>query len=421
MTNFGQRYQAPPGYDLYVVIVNYDAFATPGRRTPSGRRGKSTGRFKLRSNLRKFLGQDDAAMILDESHKVKNPSGKAANMLVSMGPWFEYRSILTGTPLTKANRTHDVYRQWKFLNPSRFSDLETVADFKTRYGVWKKRDGWDQFLRPRNLPELQGRMRQDSFIIRRDQCFDLPPREDIVEYVTLGPSAKVYQQMAEEMIAELEDGSTAEAGLKITQALRLGQITSGFVTDDRGQLKRLGFEKFNKLVEILDERLEQDLKIVVAARWRADLDLVEDYCRENRIPYYSVRGKVKREESDRALQEFEKAEGAAIMCVQPAAAALGIDLSSAAYMVWYSHTPSWVDFTQCCDRIALSRSSTTFVHIVARHSVDEIVLSTLAGDGDIHRAIMTHPEELIKGRKLDLDDQAHLQGIGSFQFTKGRS
>jgi hypothetical protein len=132
-----------------------------------------------------------------------------------------------------------------------------------------------------------------------------------------------------------------------------------------------------------------------------------------------VRGKIKREDSDRAIQEFEEAEGAAIMCVQPAAAALGIDLSTASYMVWYSHTPSWVDFTQCCDRIALSRQSTTFIHLVARHSVDEVVLDTLAGDGDIHRAIMSHPEELVKGRRLDLDDQARLRGIGSFQFTKG--
>jgi SNF2 family DNA or RNA helicase len=413
------RKYEPDGYDLYVAIVNYDAFATPGRKIASGRRSKATGRFKLRSSIAKWLGKDGAACILDESHKIKSPSGKAANLVVTMRDWFDYRAILTGTPLTKSNRTHDVYMQWQFLNPDRFADLPTAADFRTRYGVWKKRDGWEQFLRPRNLAELQRRMRADAFMIRRDQCFDLPPREDLVEYVDLGPSKQVYHQMAEEMIAELEDGSTAEAGLKITQALRLGQITSGFVTDDEGHQKRIGFEKFNRLVEILDDLLEKELKVVVAARWRADLDLVEDYCREGKIPHYSVRGKIKRAEGDRAIQEFEKAEGAAVMCVQPAAAALGIDLSTASHMVWYSHTPSWVDFTQCCDRIALSRKSTTFIHLVARHSVDEIVLDTLAGDGDIHRAIMNHPDELIKGRTLDLDDQARLRGIGSFQFKKG--
>jgi SNF2 family DNA or RNA helicase len=258
-------------------------------------------------------------------------------------------------------------------------------------------------------------MAKDSFVVRRDQCFDLPPREDLVEFVDLDRSASAYRQMAEEMVAMLEDGSVAEASLAIVQALRLSQITSGFVTDDEGQVKRVGYEKFDRLTEILEERLEQEQKVVIAARWRPDLDLIEDYARE-RCDVFSVRGKVKRADSDRAIMDFEKHPGPAVMCVQPAAAALGIDLSSAAHMIWYSHTPSWVDFTQCCDRIALSRNSTTFYHLVARSTVDEVVLATLAGDGDIARAIMTRPGELLNGHPLNLDEHSRLKGIGSFQF-----
>jgi SNF2 family DNA or RNA helicase len=414
------------GYDLYVAIVNYDAFATPGRKLPSGRKSRATGRFKLRSNIGKWLGKDGAACILDESHKIKSPSGKAANMVVSMRDFFEYRAILTGTPLTKAKRTHDVYMQWQFLNPDRFAHLPTAEDFKKHYGIWKSQSSgkgsYDLFLRPKNLKDLQRRMAADSYIIRRDECFDLPPREDIVEYVHLsGETNRVYTEMAEQMVAEIEEGIYAEAGLPITKVLRLGQITSGFVTDDTGTIRRIGYQKFDKLQEILEDLWEKEQKVVVAARWKADLDLIEDLGRQAHIPTYAIRGKVKRKDSDRALIDFEAAEGAALMAVQPAAAALGIDLSSAAHMVWYSHTPSWVDFTQCCDRIALSRRSTTFYHIVAARSVDEVVLGTLAGDGDIHRAVMSKPGELINGHPLDLDDQSRLQGIGSFQYhTPGK-
>jgi SNF2 family DNA or RNA helicase len=311
--------------------------------------------------------------------------------------------------------------QWRFLNPDRFGDLDNVKEFKLRYGVWINRNGYEQFLRPRNLAELHARMAKDAYVIRRDQCFDLPPREDIVEFVDLGPSAHTYRQMAEEMVAQLEDGSFAEAPIAIVQALRLSQITSGFVTDDQGETKRIGYEKFDKLTEILEDLIEKEAKVVVAARWRADLDLLEEYCRERKIDYYAVRGKVKRDESDKAIADFEQASGPAVMAVQPAAAALGIDLSTAAHMVWYSHTPSWVDFTQCCDRIALSRNSTTFYHIVARGTIDEVVLATLAGDGDIARAIMTRPGELLNGHPLDLDDQSRLKNIGSFQYDPSTS
>lgn len=407
----------PPGYDLYLAIINYDAFAVPGKKTKSGRRSKASGRMKLRRDIMRWTQREPCAMILDESHKIKSPSGKASNLIVIMSEKFPYRLILTGTPLTKAKRTHDVYMQWRFLNPDRFGDLDNVKDFKLRYGVWINRNGYEQFLRPRNLNELHARMAKDAYVIRRDQCFDLPPREDIVEFVDLGSSAHTYRQMAEEMVAQLEDGSFAEASIAIVQALRLSQITSGFVTDDQGEIKRLGYEKFDRLTEILEDLIEKEQKVVVAARWRADLDLLEQYCRDRKVDCFSVRGKVKRVHSDKAIQDFSDHSGPAVMAVQPAAAALGIDLSTAAHLVWYSHTSSWVDFTQCCDRIALSRSSTTFYHLVAKGTVDEVILATLAGDGDIARAIMTRPGELLNGHPLDLDDQSRLKNIGSFQYN----
>lgn len=425
--------RTPVGYDLYVVIVNYEAFGQPGGLTPcrvkncSGKRGecphprrrsKASGRFKFRTLLRKWMAGGTAACVLDESHKIKSPSGSASNMLASMGGEFEYRAILTGTPLTKAKRPQDIYMQWKFLNPERFADLPTVADFKAHYGKWKEMDGYAKYLGPRNLPELHRRMSADSFIVRRDQCFDLPPREDIVEYVDLSPiTRKVYDEMAAEMIAKLEDGRIAEASLSIVQALRLSQITSGFVTDDEGEIHRLGFEKYDRLVELVGDRLEMEQKIVVVARWKPDLDLIAEFGHQMKVPTYQIRGKVKRAISDQAVIDFHNLDGPGLIVLQPAAASLGIDLSSAAHMVWYSHTSSWVDFTQCCDRIALSRASTTFSHLVARRSVDEMLLSTLAGDGDIGRAIMTQPDELLNGIRLDLDDQSRLRGIGSFQFN----
>lgn len=426
---------SPPGYQLYVVITNYEAFATPGRQTPcraqgcSGKRGectharrrsKASGRFRVRANLRKWMRGHTAACVLDESHKIKSASGSAATMLVSMRDDFPYRVILTGTPLTKAKRSYDIYMQWKFLNPDRFAEWPRVEDFKTQFGKWLKKDGYDQYLGPRNMSILHRRIAEDAYIVRRDQCFDLPPREDLVEFVDLRASRSVYEQMATDMVAMLEDGFTAEASLKIVQALRLSQITSGFVTDDSGEVRRLGFEKYDRAVEIVGDRLDMDQKIIVVARWKPDLDLLEGFGREMRVPTYSIRGKVKRADSDRYIREFAELDGAGLMVLQPDAAALGIDLSSASMMVWYSHTPSWVNFTQCCDRIALARSSTTFVHLVARRSVDEMLLSTLAGDGDVHRAIMTTPGELVNGHPLDLDDHSRLRGIGSFQYRGGK-
>jgi SNF2 family DNA or RNA helicase len=411
----GRKTPPPPvkgTYQLEVVLVNYEAFATPGKKTKSGRQSRASGRMKHKSLLLKWIGKGTTAMcVVDESHKIKSPSGKASNMIVGLGPHFNKRLILTGTPLTKAKRAHDIWMQWKFLNPDRFADLPTLGDFKAHFGRWKdvpvsNQPGartFPKYVGPKNMKELQQRMGEDAIVVLREDCFDLPPREDIVVSVDLKGSKSAYEQMAAQMIALLEDGDEASASIRLVQTLRLSQITSGFVTTDEGEIKRVGFEKHDALHEIMEDLYEKDQKIVVAARWKPDLDLIQAMGVELGFKTFAIRGKVKRADSDKAILDFRDYDGAALMVIQPAAASMGIDLSTASTMVWYSHVNSWVDFTQACDRIALSRSSTTFIHLVARNSVDEIIMSTLANDTDVAKELMLHPERLLQGKNLNLD------------------
>ena len=412
----------PPGYQLYLLVVNFEAFGVPGKRLASGRRSKASGRFKVRSNIWKWLDGKPAACVVDESHKIKSPSGRAANMIVLLRDSFEYRAILTGTPQTKAKRAADVWMQWQFLNPDRFDQWPTASEFRQYFGRWISKNGYPQWVGPRNMKLLQRLIMEDSYIIRRDQCFDLPPREDVVRYVPLNDRTReVYQTMAEEMVVEIEEGRFAEAPIKLVQSLRLQQITSGFVTDDQGNIEVLGMEKAEALEELLEDlAVDKDQKVVVVAKWKHDMDTAERIAALLKLPCWSIRGGVSRADSDRALLKFRELDGAGVMVLQPSSASLGIDLSTASTMVWYSHTSSWVDFTQCCDRIALSRASTTFIHLVVEKSIDEVILNTLATDGDVGRAIMTNPLELVNGHPLDLDDQHQIRGLGHFQPKNGR-
>lgn len=411
-----RKHPPPPvssTYDLSVVIVNYEAFSTPGRKTKSGRESKTSGRYKVRNQLRTWLGDGTtAAGVLDESHKIKNPSGKAARMLVTMGPDFSRRVILTGTVITKAHRAHDVFMQWKFLNPARFAYLNTIADFKNHFGRWAQIEAngraFPKFLGPRNMDELKERMAHDAVIVRREDCFDLPPREDVVEWVDLKSSRAAYEQMASSMIAHLESGSVAEASIELVRMLRMSQLTSGFVTNEQGEVERVGVEKLKALQNRLEPLLEAGEKVVVAARWRADLDIIESTAREYGVPVWSIRGGKTRADTDEAIREFRRCEDAAVIVIQPSSAALGIDLSTASHMIWYSHTHSWVDFSQACDRIALSRNSTTFIHLVARHSIDETLMETLANDGDIAKQVMSQPKKALLGSNLKVDSDNRL-------------
>lgn len=398
-------------YAMQVLIVNYEAFGQPGRKTPKGNRSRANGRFKHRQLILKWLAGDEAACVVDEGHKLKAPQGKASTMIVSMRSMFRYRFLLTGTPLTKAKRAHDLYMQWQWVNHKRFEEWgSTVEDFKNHTGRWTNAAGFPKWTsaRPQGMEDLRQGLHTDGIVVLRSECLDLPPRNpDRIIKVKLGPSAKAYQDMATTMVAELESGAIAEASIPLVVTLRLSQITSGFVGIQESRLvrgkqrlvsipHRVGFEKLNALEELLKEEvIERDDKVVIAARFKPDLNAIENLCEGLGIPWWSIRGGMAREDSTDALRAFREHDEAGAIIVQPQAASLGIDLSTASHIVWYSLIPAWTDYTQTNDRIALSPVATTHTYLLAEGSVDEVLYQVLLEDGNVAKFIMSHPEALL--------------------------
>lgn len=414
-----ERRKGPPppvrgSYDLHVVIVNYEAFAMPGKRLKSGRRSRASGRFKVRQNLRKWMHSTDkrTLMILDESHRIASPSGSAANMIVSMHKDAYYRLILTGTPVTKAKKAHDLYMQYKFVDPTRFADLATADEFKNAFGRWIHDNGYPQWVGPKNQRLLQQRIHQTGVVVKREDCFDLPPRQTFLRKIPLTSSASAYDQMAAEMVAKIiraRETHTVEASIKLVQGLRLRQITGGVATTDEGKLIRIGREKLNALKEQLEATAEHDEKVVIAAQFRADLASIERMARrEFGLRTFVLKGGISLEQSARDIRDFERHDGAAVFVVQPQSGSEGIDLSTSAHLIWYSLTPSWVKYTQMNDRIALSRTSTSFTYLLGADTVDEVLYDTLQTDGEVARAILDKPQQLLRNPDMMQDVERYL-------------
>lgn len=393
------------------VIVNYDGFSTPGAPISRGKRSRSRGgRWTLRKQIRRWQPQ---MIILDESHRIKSPRSRKASMIWSLGPETAYRLIMTGTAVTKKKRVFDLYSQWKFLNPSspliNTPDGEmTLGDFKRIYSVWTERNGYPQWLRNREnkIKILRRYLHAESFAVTRDECFDLPKRTDQKIPVDLTDhTAEVYDQMAEDMVAKIKTGEITEASIRLVLSLRLAQITSGLAKTtpskqhSEGRLVRIGRDKLEVMESLISDLFEADEKIVVPARWRADIAAVAKMCDRLKVKRFIVRGGVDRTQRDLSRRQFNQMDGPACFIMQPAASSLGIDLSSASIMIWFSLTNSWVDFTQAEDRIALSPNKTTFMYLLARGTIDYLMYDSLQEDGDLARAVQESPDRLLRNFK----------------------
>lgn len=389
---------------LDFVIMNYDALSTPGaiiRTDEYGAKIRSRSRGGRYTMMRTLSRWQPQLIALDESHRIKSVRAKKSTALHKLGRVADYRVIMTGTVVTKKKRIFDVYSQWKFLNPKRFGGM-TFGEFKTHYGRWIQRNGYEQWIGNKNEDGLHKLMHRDAYAISREECFDLPKRTDQIIPVDLAESGPAYDQMAEEMVARIHTGEITQASIKLVQTLRLRQITSGIAKSEptpafpEGRLVRLGHEKLDVMREILSDLFEADEKVVVGAHFVGDISALHEMCRELKVKSFVLRGGVPRRQRDADIEAFRKMDGPACFIAQPQAASLGIDLSTASILIWFSLTPSYVDFSQFCDRIALSDKPTTFMYLLARDTVDEMLYETLQGDGDIAKAIMKSPERLLR-------------------------
>lgn len=376
---------------INIVVLNYDAFAISDKRSKFGQKA-------LRAALRSW-GAD--LMVLDESHRVKSPSARKTYYIWSTAWDFgrsrvmpkecliPYRVIMTGTPVTKGKRLFDIYSQWKFLNPERFQYLGTYDLFKSHFGKWFDNGTYEVWKGNRNEDELKEQIGKDAFMVKREECFDLPPRTDQIIPIPLSKETRrVYDEMEEEMLSKLANGEITTASIRLVQSLRLAQITSGLAKSDKGTLYAVGSEKLDVLTDILTDLFEADEKVIIAARFRGDHARLKRLGRKLRVPVYGVLGGQNRGERDRSIREFREHTSKCLMIVQPQAASLGIDLSTASVMVWYSLTNSFVDFSQTCDRIALSDRKTSFLYLLAEDTVDFDLYASLQTDGDVAASML---------------------------------
>lgn len=368
-----------PGDRLLWVLVNYEALSAGGRVTESGNESVRGGRGWVKNTLKKLCEKYHVAIVLDESHRIKSCSSKAATALFTLGSKADYRVIMSGTPITKHNRPDDIYSQWKFLNPRRFLDTPTKMDFMRRYShPISDGYGYAKFEGVRNEQELRGRMMEDSYTVTRDECFDLPERTYESIPVTLSPeSRKAYDSINSSGVW----GETTATHV-LSRLTELTKITGGHTGED---WTPLGSEKLSVLSGIIEDHRDEGTPLVVAARYRAEIARIQELCQSLKVACMTIQGG-----SDTAaeLGRWRALDGCRVMILQPQSGSLGIDLREADHLVWYSLVYQWTDYSQTCDRIALCERTTTITHLLAQDSVDWDIARILQEDGDVVETIM---------------------------------
>lgn len=323
-------------------------------------------------------------IIADEGHKLKTHNTAVSKAMHRLGASADYRLLLTGTIVT--NKAIDIFSPYKFLNPSIFGS--SFYSFRNKFFDMKGYGNYTPVLKKSMESELMRRLHSIAYRATKAECLDLPETTDIIRYVELEPSAmRIYRDLVKENYAELERGEITASNI-LTKILRLSQLTGGFLSNDDGDPQRISLAKMTALEDIVDVAAAEDKKIVVVAHFVPEVKAICKMLEKCNIRYSCIYGDVKNRTEQVAA--FQADPDVKVMVGQITTIGLGLTLTAASTLVFYSENYSMSDFEQTKSRIHRNGQTEpcTFIYLTARGTVDEQVLKALRDKADLARTLV---------------------------------
>lgn len=360
------------------------------------------------------------ALIFDESHRLKNYKAKRSKLAHGLAnPKADKKPLtylLSGSPVL--NSPMDLFYPFLILDGggtfgrnffmfrARFFEDRNAGMPKERYFPnWQIRRG--------AIDEINQRIFLHGMRVTKAECLDLPEEVSVTIECGMTPlQSKNYKEMKQDFITFMGDKS-ASATLAIVKALRLLQITSGFLAlDPRGeesdQAKVIypGTSKEEALRELLTE-LTPHSKVIVWAVWRENYGAIKRVCSELGLEMAEVHGGISRAKQDEAVERFRNDPFCRVFLGHPGSGGIGINLTCAPYSIFYSRTFSLEHWLQARARNHRGGQTSKVTHydLVCTSTIDSLVCEKLASKFKMSEDLLD-TKKLVQALAHELGDQS---------------
>lgn len=345
--------------------------------------------------IERFLKKHRSLLIIDESTRIKNAKARRTKALLKLGKLAEYRRILTGTPVTQS--IGDLYSQFAFLDPDILGH-ESWFTFCSRYmnksvGYGPGGRTFTKFEGVRYQDELQELIKPYSYRVLKKDCLDLPDKVYNVIHTELSKEQRLmYDTLKNEFLIWV-DNTEISAPMVLQRLTKLQQIMGGFVNDTETntiyQIQDNPIPRLEALQEIIQETA-QETKIVIWARFRYEIKMIVNYLisleynKQSIVEYHGGVDKNVRHEQLTAFQN-DNENKYKFFISNVRTGGIGLDLTAANVVVYYSNTFSYEDRSQSEDRCHRSgqKNKVTYYDIQAKDTIDKNIINTLRDKKDV--------------------------------------
>lgn len=350
----------------------------------------------LRMDMEIFKRVDFHYLVLDEGQNIKNPGSQISRAVRLLRG--NHRLVLSGTPVE--NSVIDLWSIMAFVNPGLLGNLKFFRETYVN-PIEKEKD-----------EQASARLRTiiHPFILRRTKkqvATDLPDRIEHVHYCDMTDAQEeVYENLKSGFRNEILE-SIQKNGLVRSQMLLLRGLTILRQVANHPAMVQSEYNdssgKFEEAMRMLKNGLHEGHKILVFSQFVKHLRLVKERLIKEQITHYYLDGQTPQEDRMRLVDSFNKKADVKVFLISLKAGGLGLNLTSADYVILLD--PWWNPAVeqQAIDRshrIGQKRTVISY-RFITKNSVEEKIMALQQRKRSISDSLVSAEQSLVKQLNLD--------------------
>lgn len=340
-----------------------------------------------------FVKAHKTFTVVDESTTIANPDAARTKAMMKIRDVSRVRRILTGSAVD--NRPLDAWSQFQFLANGALG-YTSYYSFRAQYACLEdlkiQRGGVLRSFKVvqgyKNLDRLKESIAKCSFIVKKEDCLDLPPKTFMDYNVDLtDEQEKMYESLRQRAIAEVQneagENSLVTVKIALTKMLRLHQFVCGHTKDDDGVVHSIPSNRLKALEAVLDEAQG---KVVIWTSFTYDVEAIsafleKKYGKQSFLTYYGATSNEERERVKEVFKRGREVDSIRFLIANDKTGGYGNNFTAITTAVYYSYDFDNNVHHQTQDRIHRigQTEPVTYVYLKAKGTIDEKILQVLKG------------------------------------------
>lgn len=338
-------------------------------------------------------------VIADELHYFKNPKAIRSQALFRLTR--EKRTCgLSGSIMTKGN-PEDVYGQLLAVQKHRLV-ASSLTEFRTKFMNMKMMERKDGKRYPWRSVKAGAYRQIMEACASAVHVYDPPKNNRKIQVQTLivpatSEQLKAFDELREWMEIEMPDGSVIEYDNRMEVAMRIQQISNGWVCDDNGVYRTFKSNKPDVMLDKVEEIVAAGDKCIIWCAFREDVKRLDYLLQHSRkIATVQFMSQVPFDQ-----QKWES--GTAQVCV--ATESMGVSVNHFAqvpYAFYFSQNYNWIDLQQSMartDRHSSTHPTAFYYFMQVEGSLDAEVFANVNSARDWENRLVNIGEALTRWQR----------------------